>query len=724
MTVAVSAVDAVLLLLRGVVDLDVVRVALRDRTLCRVLALIPCLQRLPRTLALMASAWDDALLVHAHADIDAAVDHAIRALIAMGDGTPLLNAWVRLAPKGWGESCFDLLVSAAQRTGEAAGPVAALVGPDDRIAGALTSPADIAYAIRWWGASSADDPTWWMQRLSSQTTARFLRQLRRHPLAVAQSLPWLPNAHGRASRVPAWQVSVVLDVCADLPHVTPHIPLVRELVWRAAACDLGRLIRIAMRTGLAEVWRRVDDLARAHPDHAAAAVRVAPWDDLSDRVRTAILGAASDHPLCLAITRARGLTSRLPPQTRQTAAVFFAALDPDVWQTLDAPTQQAWVRSLHPEDVHLAVRSLGIHPETLCRACDASPALTAALRRHTHDRDQIAWTLLPIALKSAPISAAHAILSALPAHPPDQETFFRIAAPPADRAWHEIAPAVRHDPTVLADAVTLVRVVSEQADILDRVRALESALQDRAPESVRTVFRVIRPWERAVVAPDPHVLVDRLAEREQRTAMLRVLTTMDALPPHVAVPAFHALAGLVDAASFGERRASAHALAYALRRRGDIFVALVASANASMRAAMLPLPHNAEAHPIVLEIAGDDPLAAFRLAHALRTGHDVECVWRDMPHDRASALWKRLPHAVKARILHGVRPLIRKLAAPGQAHHLISALSAHIASMPLDEALHAISTLRESARNVSGNNLLSGMPIADGVKAVQSRSQS
>ena len=213
-------------------------------------------------------------------------------------------------------------------------------------------------------------------------------------------------------------------------------------------------------------------LARRHPG--------APWNDLPEEVRAAILERADRSPVCAAIAAARGRRDAATTnKTYETAAAFFAALDPRVWDALDADTQRSWRRSLEASALSLAVRSLGLRPEFLARALPTD-TLARAVRQHARTEEAWRAALFPVALRMVDPESAHALSAAMPMMPPDPGAFFVSAGGRADPALIAPAGAALRSPADLALAVVLQRSGGGDASIRARADGLRRALRGRS----------------------------------------------------------------------------------------------------------------------------------------------------------------------------------------------------------------------------------------------------
>jgi hypothetical protein len=103
------------------------------------------------------------------------------------------------------------------------------------------------------------------------------------------------------------------------------------------------------------------------------------------------------------------------------------------------------------------------------------------------------------------------------------------------------------------------------------------------------------------------------------------------------------------------------------------------------RTAILPPPRSAPRAVAVRAIAAADPLAAYRLAHALRKGKSdaVLNALMDAPFDTLTRIWRLLPETLQHAVLGDLDALLRDVAAPGRGDDLAQALQDWGADDPL-----------------------------------------
>jgi len=655
MTDPSSALNAAVRAVHGESDLDAVRPALDEDDLARIIANAPGVHPVVQSIAALRSGLPSLL------DQTTVADPALHAALVRLIGTPAGRAalwwWARVAPADWGRACDAALIDAVDRDQCTASAAAALIGPDDRTASRLRTERDIAFAIRWWGLSDSAAPDAWANMIDGAERERLLATVQRVPSATAFCLPWLPPDMAIQMRMDNDVLGDALTAFAAASPTarTQHAAILQRLVDHASPEHLAALTRLACAMQTDEVWNRVQTLIQASPEDAWRVVAEAPWDDLPDDVRAAILERADASDVCAAVAAAqrRGVARGM---TRASAAAFFATLDPDVWDALDPAVQRRWLQHLDRTHTHLAVRSLGVRPEILAQA-SLTDDLACAVRRRARDDAALHWALMPVAAFGAMPSDAHAVIAALPTLPPDPGGFFFVASGHDDPSVIARARSALRTPGDLACAVALQRSTDDRSTIRDRCTALQHALGGRSYDDLPPFLALLTGDARAALIPDRDALVARLAHPDQRDALRHAFDHLASLPPEVAVPTCVALTQLTPWSA----PEAAVALANALRKHGDLFVALAdALANDRLRQELLPLPEDAALAGALRAMAHDAPPSARRLALALR-GHS----WRDALHallhappQHAGAVWQALDDDAQRGIEAVVFPVV------------------------------------------------------------------
>jgi hypothetical protein len=364
--------------------------------------------------------------------------------------------------------------------------------------------------------------------------------------------------------------------------------------------------------------------------------------------------------------------------TPETACAFFAAVTPAVWTALPAETQHAWRAEIVSSDIAvLAVRSLGPDPAFLARA-ELNAALVAAVRRHIRDDRTQRHTLLPIAVRDLPPDAVPAIIAALPA-PPDPIAFVQIAGrrremPPALHAWIAAHPT----PQAHGAAVTVIHAATQPDSITARCTMLAQALADWGREETDALLAALPDDVHTMLHPAPDALVNALAHPNRRDAFRQALDAINSLPPATTRPALLALGVLASASDLGLRIQAGRALAHVLRDHGDCFLALVDALANTPRTAILPRPQSGRRAAAVRAIAAADPLAAYRLAHALQSRSPTTMLdaLTDAPFDALARIWGLLPKDLQQSVLGDRDTLIHGVAASERANDLAFVLRA------------------------------------------------
>jgi len=643
-----AAISAAVRAVRGESDLDALMPALADVGLARVIALAPEAHSLVRAVAALCGRLPGLLDPPTRAD--PALHGDLARLIGTPAGWSALRSWAEVALAGWGHAHMETLIAAVPANMVDASVAAALIGPGDEAAVLLHTASDAAFAIRRWGRSNPAAPTAWTEAMSPAERDRLITALLRDGSHVASCLPWLPPDAVRTADASV-SVGDALDAFAAASPTarTLHADRIRQLVADARPERLAELTRLACVMQTDEVWTRVQMLIRESPDDAWRVVVAAPWDDLADGVRAAILDLADESDVCAAVAAARGRRDAATAAiTEETAAAFFAALAPAVWDALDPATQQRWGQALAIRNAPLAVRSLGLRPEVLAQARIADDLVRAA-QRHARDERTRRWALLPVALRRLPPAAAHALVAAMPTLPPDPGAFFIIAGGGGDPDVCAPARAALRSPADLALAVTLQRGACGHDRALPACAAIHDALHGRTWDDLAPIMPLLDADARAALMPDANALVARLAHPDRQDALRRALARLANLAPAVAVPVRVALKRWMP----WNTPKIAAAVATALHAHGDVFLALTdALADDDRRVALLPLPKNAALAGALRAMAHDAPPSARRLAHAIQD-HDrsatLQALLHAPPHP-AAAVWQALDDSVREAI--------------------------------------------------------------------------
>jgi len=681
-----SAIAAAVRAIGGDSDLSVVLPALGDWLLARVIALAPDVHHLVRAIAALCGRLPDVLDPPTVAD-PAFFDALVR-LIGTAEGQNALRAWAEVVPAGWGAAHAGALIIEARLDTCDASAAAALIGPDDRSASLLRSSADIAFAIRRWGQADPAAPTAWATALSPAERDRLITALRRNPFAYASCLPWLPPDTAGQTPIDDDALGEALDafVAASPTARAQRAADMRRLVTDAHPAYLSALTRLAYATGSDDVWRRIRTLIQGSPDDAWRVVAAAPWDALPDDVRRVILRRADTSDVCAAVAAARGKRTS-GSIFWKTAPAFFAALDPRVWDALDAATQQRWRRALFDGAAHLAVRALGLRPEVLARAT-LNGGLVRAARRHARNEAAVRAALLPVALRALSLDQTDALIAAMPTPPPDPGAVVRIASGHGDPDNGAPVRATAIRSVDLALAVTLQRCARGDERARPACAALQDALRGRTWDDLAPIMPLLTDDARAALMFEADALIVRLAHPAHRDALRRALDRLASLPPAEGAPAHLAIHRWIADDRPAHRSEGATALAHVLRAHGAMFLALADALTDDLRAAVLPLPEDAALADALRALVRDNPVGGRTLACAL---HDRD--WRQAlrallmaePH-HAAAIWQALDDATRRAIVAAIT------AAPSDADPL--AVHDSIAALALAALRHGDADLR------------------------------
>jgi len=673
------ALAATLRAMYGEADMHAVSSAFGDLCFAQVLALAPAIA--PLIGALGALAGELPGLLSPGERTSPVLSAAIASLIRTNTVQRILPTWATVAPAGWGAAHTAALIDAVQHDRCSCWAAAALIGPCDASAPLLRTAREIARAIRRWGQTTPDDPTAWMDDLRSTEQKRLLSALKSEPYFAAVCLPWLPRPLAASMSAPISDVRATGDALDAYAGASPvarerHAATLSTLIRCANQYDLAALTRLAAASHMDTAWNAVAHLLCTDSRCADHVLAATPWDDLRENVRETILLAANNSDMCAAIAFARGVRSDPSPITEETARAFFAAVIPAVWDALTEEERRTWLSHLAGPHAYLAVRSLGLDPIFLARA-HLNNDLVSTVRRHLHDDAAVQRTLLPIAVRDAPIVAVPAIVAALPP-PSDPIPFTQIAGhmpemPPALRDWiteHPTAQAAATVATVLRAAMR-----SGGDDAAARCAALAEAFAGWTTEKAATFLATLPDSARVALHPNADALANALAHPNQRNAFRQALDALTALPPSAALSSFHALDALAEAFTSFDQQNASEGLAQALRNHGNCFLALVDALSDAHQMEALPA-RNDETHASLRAIAAADPLVAHRLAHALRDGDAAVALdaLAAASFDTLTRIWNFLPETIQHVIPGDRDALLRAVAAPERANDVAQAL--------------------------------------------------
>jgi len=674
------ALAATLRALRGETDLQIIASALHDPRFARILALAPNVDSVVGALGALAGGLPD--VIPAAGRDSPALSAAVASLIGTDTGECILLRWAEVAPAGWGAPHATALTNAVHDDRCTPWVAAALIGPCDASAALLHASWDIVCAVRRWGQTTPDDPTAWMNALTPAERDRLMSAICAVRSDAIRCLPWLPEASAAdiVDRIGSEHLSLALAtyIAASPVARARHTDVLAALIQRIRPYDLAALTRLAAASHMEGAWDAVVRLLRAHPWSAVNVVVAAPWDNLRADVQETILSAAAPNDVCAAIAFARSGGDQPPVIDTKTACAFLAAVTPAVWSTLPKEKQRVWLSRLSDTNAHLAVRSLGHDPAFLAHT-RLNDDVIAAVRRSTRDDNDLRHTLLPVAVRDLPIAALPVVVAALPP-PSDPVAFIQIAGgsptmPPALRAWITAHPT----PQAMAAASTVLRAAARLATdpVADRCAALAAALAGWSREETGALLAALPDDAHAALRPDSNALACALARPDRRDAFRQALDALAALPPSAALPSLHALDALAQAPNLAFRRQAGACLAQALRDHGHCFLALVDALADTPRKETFPRPRSATCVAVVRTIAAADPLAAYRLAHALQSRSPTAML--DVlaaASDTLTRIWHLLPDALRQSVPGDRYALASAAAAPGGADALMQTLRA------------------------------------------------
>jgi len=686
-----STLTATLRALRGVADPHIVAPTLGDQRFAHILALAPGVDPVIGALGALAGEVPDLLVPGA---IESPALHAaIASLIGTDVGERVLEVWAEVAPAGWGAPHATALIDAVRDAHCAPWVAAALIGPCDASAALLSQTWDIARAVQHWGRTPLDLPTAWMEGLSSTEWKRLVNMLTSNGSsalsAAAICLPWLPRhcVAEIAEHIAGMSLLFALDAyaCASPIARACHANILASLIQRAERYHLVALTRLAVATSIDAAWDAVVRHLRTHPRYAASIVAAAPWDDVRPDVQDIILSAADNDStsICAAIAYALGMRSDHPTITRETARAFFAAVTLEVWDALTEEKKRMWLSTLDKSNAPLAVWSLGLDPAFLKHAMLDDDLIVAA-RRHAPHEETLRWTLLPLTVCDLPIADVPAVIAALPASP-DPVAFVQIAG----RMW-EMSPALRDwitahsTPQTQGATITALHAAAKHGTLVECCGALAHALAGWSWKETHALLDALPDDVCDALRPDPDVIAERLTPLHRRGDFLQALDSLAALPPSVAISAYHALHVLATMQRVGDHQHAGEGLAQALRAYGDCFLAIVDALAVEHQAKVLPVPDN-ETQDDIRALASADPLVAHRLAHALHKS-DPTAILDALETAGAQdmrRLWRCMSEALRRTISGDIDALASAAATPEHANALAQALRGWNANDPL-----------------------------------------
>jgi len=683
-----SALAATLRALHGKTDVHVIALALDNQCFACMPALAPNVDPLVGALSALAGGLQE-LLAPAMRE-SPALSAAITFLIGTDAGDRILSTWAEVAPAGWGASYASTLIDAVCVRRFQPWGATALIGLCDASATLVIQTGDIARAVRRGGQTTPSTPTAWMDNLTPAECDLLLAPVHTGFFNNVRRLLWLPAEYAAnvTGRIAPADVSEGLAAYAEASPIARirHADILAALMQRARPNDLIELTRLAVASRMDAAWNTMVHLLCKDPEYADHVVTAAPWDDLHPGVQTTILSAADHNDVCAAIAFARGVRSDAPPITQKTARAFFAAVIPEVWNTLTKRTQRAWRSKRDAWHAHLAIQSPGPSSTFLAHAC-LDDALIAAVRRHATDEGSVCQILLPVAVRALSVAAIPAVVAALPP-PPNPVAFVQIAGrtrdlPPALRGWIAAHPTPQARGAVSAMLHAGLRSIT--TPVAARCQAPASAFTGWSSEETTALLTALPKDVRTALHPDSSALAQRLAHADQRDAFIHALTTLAALPSSVALPSLYALDALAATRSFSAQRSAGAALAQARRNHGACFLGIMDTLADAPRKAILPRPQSGRRAVAVRAIAAADPLVAHLPAHALRSRFPTAALdaLTHAPLSETEDIWRLLPETIQHAVLGDRDALASSAAAPGRVDDLAQTLQDWRADDPL-----------------------------------------
>ena len=652
--------------LHGDDAMDAIHAVIANRRIAPIIATSNRSHPITRAFAALSSAAPSLLTDHDHHALAA---HAtMRRLLESGDGIHVIWTWAQSAPAAHARDLADSIRKAV-RAKQCPSVALALIHPDDESAALLRLSDIIARVIRRWGQSRPDDPTWWTTHLSATALKRLTGRLAMSDWIAATCLPWLTPQMIHALPPPdAWHPAAVDAARNAFAFAAPsaralHSDIVQRIAAAPQSRNPGPLACLAHALNDDTVWNPVHAMLMDDPDAAGDLVRTLPWDAIARDVQERMVRLAPHSAVCAAIAAARGrrplnASADIPWRFGNATAAFFAALDPAVWDMLDAHEQRAWLIHLSSDQTHLAVRSLGARPPILATANGLDDPLVAMARLHAADESDLRTILFPVALQHAPIADIAPILASMPEIPGDPVATLATACRSiATTDASEPARRWLARPDHLAAAMVIQRCVDAESatiPIHERTAALASVMQRRTHADLEALRACLPATTRAHLrlVPDARI-VARQAAPGHVHALLHALRAIAALPADAALPAFLAFIEVDRARNHHAQREAASALMHALRRHGDLALSIVDALIPAIRAILLPPADSAPLADALRDLMRVDPWIAHRLAHALRTSQwtDIASILLETPPDHARAVWRAFPADVRTAIL-------------------------------------------------------------------------
>jgi hypothetical protein len=670
-----NAISAIRCALHGETDLHAIDDALSDPMLAKVIALSSNVHPIVHLLAAFSAHFESlATDVDMHApDVLAAVQSSI----GTKAGRRILPVWAMR-----GASCRDTmawdrisLIRASECNLCPTWVPAALVGPHPDCVARLHTAHDIARAIRVWGESDSDEPDWWAAHLSRAERTRLLTTLQTSPCAYGSCLPWLPKDDVNLQGIDQRGIPDALDAFI---FASPSIRASSTAMLRALAARVGQfplygttifsLTRLChVSSALNEGWDIIMHGLRHRASLAEQIVVAAPWNDLPEAIRAAILSYADTDEVCAAIALARGQRGARNVSHRRVALSFFASVTPDVWNALPTIKRQPWIHAMDWNAAPLAIRNLGVDDRFLMRVQSVTDTCIEAVRLHIDNVATVRSTLLPLVLRDMSSRDVVDIIESFPTPPPRPVTFVRLAS-----NVQTVLPPSVEDASVtpslpdLCEGIKLLRSAMRESD----ARRQTHALRDALPPNPRPCDIMVL----AAITPDLSTLAEQISAAAQRRDMMRVLMDICTLPPAIAAPTLHALSFLGSARSRDDSVLAMIALADALHTEGRRFTSLMALVKPTLRTTLLPLLEHPDVWNAFSAIAHINPPSALALVRTLNGKHPASFLVdvRTLPPTMVAPFWNALPHTTRSAVIGDIDELVQSLAVPEHANDLVN----------------------------------------------------
>lgn len=217
----------------------------------------------------------------------------------------MLQACAAAAPGAWSGDCAQAIVHAVHQNACDHAVAASLIGPCDRSARLLGSPAAAAGAVRSWGR--AGDGATWTQELSEPMRRSVIDILRNAPHEMVHCLPWMPREMVESFTPPPESLFGAFDAfaLASDPVRRAHASVIARLIQHAGddGLTVSALVRFAHAARSDAAWDQVFASMKRQPAIAAIVASCAPWHAIPEPMRAWML--RNESPACTVIRLAR-----------------------------------------------------------------------------------------------------------------------------------------------------------------------------------------------------------------------------------------------------------------------------------------------------------------------------------------------------------------------------------------------------------------------------------